>query len=49
MKVDAIPGRLNEFITMVCKPGIYFGQCSELCGVAHGYMPIVIEAVHPES
>jgi heme/copper-type cytochrome/quinol oxidase subunit 2 len=30
---------------MVCKPGVYYGQCSELCGVAHGYMPIQVIAV----
>jgi cytochrome c oxidase subunit 2 len=46
LKVDAIPGRLNEFITMICKPGFYYGQCSELCGVAHGFMPIVVETVN---
>jgi len=45
LKVDAVPGRLNQFITMVCKPGVYYGQCSELCGVAHGYMPIQVVAV----
>jgi heme/copper-type cytochrome/quinol oxidase subunit 2 len=45
LKVDAVPGRLNQFITMVCKPGVYYGQCSELCGVAHGYMPIQVIAV----
>jgi cytochrome c oxidase subunit 2 len=49
LKVDAIPGRLNEFITMICKPGFYYGQCSELCGVAHGFMPIVIETVNPNN
>ena len=48
LKVDAIPGRLNEFITMICKPGFYYGQCSELCGVAHGFMPIVVETIHPD-
>ena len=45
LKIDAVPGRLNQFITMVCKPGVYYGQCSELCGVAHGYMPIQVIAV----
>ena len=49
LKVDAIPGRLNEFITMVCKPGFYYGQCSELCGVAHGFMPIIVETVNPNT
>jgi cytochrome c oxidase subunit 2 len=42
IKTDAVPGRLNQVITMVCKPGVYYGQCSELCGVSHGFMPIVI-------
>jgi Cytochrome C oxidase subunit II, periplasmic domain len=32
---------------MICKPGIYYGQCSELCGIGHGFMPIMVEAVHP--
>jgi cytochrome c oxidase subunit 2 len=31
---------------MICKPGFYYGQCSELCGVAHGFMPIVVETVN---
>lgn len=45
IKVDAVPGRLNQFIVEINKPGIYFGQCSELCGPLHGFMPIVIAAV----
>jgi len=45
IKVDAVPGRLNQFITLICRPGIFYGQCSELCGVAHGFMPIVVHAV----
>jgi cytochrome c oxidase subunit 2 len=36
---------LNQFIVEINKPGIYFGQCSELCGPLHGYMPIVIAVV----
>jgi hypothetical protein len=44
-KVDAVPGRLNQIITTICKSGIFYGQCSELCGVAHGFMPIVVQAV----
>ncbi|MFL6722995.1 MAG: cytochrome c oxidase subunit II [Sphingomicrobium sp.] len=47
-KIDANPGRLNETWVKVDRPGVYFGQCSELCGARHGYMPIVIEAV-PEA
>lgn len=48
VKLDAVPGRLNETWFMAEEPGTYYGQCSELCGVNHGFMPIVIEAV-PES
>ena len=43
--VDAVPGRLNETWYKVEKEGIYFGQCSELCGLNHSYMPIVVKAV----
>jgi len=46
IKVDAIPGRLNQFGIKVRVPGIYFGQCSELCGVGHGFMPIKLQFVH---
>ena len=47
-KIDAVPGRLNETWFKVEKPGVYYGQCSELCGARHAYMPIAIEAVSPE-
>lgn len=47
IKIDAVPGRLNETSFTVDKPGVYFGQCSELCGARHAYMPIVVEAVEP--
>lgn len=47
-KIDAVPGRLNEGWTRVDQEGVYFGQCSELCGVRHGYMPIAVEVVSPE-
>lgn len=43
-KLDAVPGRLNEKMLIIEQPGVYYGQCSELCGVKHGYMPIAIEA-----
>lgn len=43
VKVDAIPGRLNQFGIRVRSPGTYYGQCSELCGVGHGFMPIKIQ------
>jgi len=48
IKVDAVPGRTNETWVQVEKPGVYYGQCSELCGVNHGFMPIAIEVVTPE-
>jgi cytochrome c oxidase subunit II len=47
IKLDAIPGRLNETSFTIEKPGLYFGQCSELCGARHAYMPIAVEAVTP--
>ncbi len=47
-KIDANPGMLNETWVKVDRPGVYFGQCSELCGARHGYMPIVIDVVTPE-
>ncbi len=47
-KKDAIPGYINELWTLVEKPGTYRGQCAELCGKDHGFMPIVVEAKSPE-
>ena len=47
-KIDAIPGRLNETWFMVREEGVYYGQCSELCGRDHAFMPIAIRAVSPE-
>ncbi|GAA0738309.1 cytochrome c oxidase subunit II [Sphingomonas japonica] len=47
IKLDAVPGRLNETSFTIDKPGLYFGQCSELCGARHAYMPIAVEAVSP--
>lgn len=44
-KLDAVPGRINEKVLFVEKPGVYYGQCSELCGARHGYMPIAVEAL----
>ena len=48
IKLDAVPGRINETSFIIEKPGVYFGQCSELCGARHAYMPITVEAVSPE-
>nr|YP_010974599.1 cytochrome c oxidase subunit II [Pomacea aulanieri]WNR57052.1 cytochrome c oxidase subunit 2 [Pomacea aulanieri] len=45
IKVDAIPGRLNQVGFFIKYPGIFYGQCSEICGANHSFMPIVIEAV----
>lgn len=48
MKTDTVPGRTNEAWIHVDEPGVYYGQCSELCGVGHAYMPIVVEVVPKE-
>lgn len=45
VKIDAVPGRLNEKTFTIERPGVYYGQCSELCGARHGFMPIAIEAL----
>jgi cytochrome c oxidase subunit II len=47
VKMDAVPGRLNEKSFSIEKPGVYYGQCSELCGARHAFMPIAIEALPP--
>nr|QJF46875.1 cytochrome c oxidase subunit II [Marasmia exigua] len=44
VKVDANPGRLNQTNFFINRPGIFFGQCSEICGANHSFMPIVIES-----
>nr|YP_010372382.1 cytochrome c oxidase subunit II [Pseudemys concinna]YP_010372395.1 cytochrome c oxidase subunit II [Pseudemys peninsularis]UPA56064.1 cytochrome c oxidase subunit II [Pseudemys concinna]UPA56077.1 cytochrome c oxidase subunit II [Pseudemys peninsularis]WCD42323.1 cytochrome c oxidase subunit II [Pseudemys concinna floridana] len=45
VKTDAVPGRLNQATFIVTRPGVFFGQCSEICGANHSFMPIVIESV----
>ena len=45
LKIDAVPGRLNQFVFIVIINSIIHGQCSEICGVNHSFMPIIIEAV----
>nr|YP_009647027.1 cytochrome c oxidase subunit 2 [Chloropicon roscoffensis]QBX98662.1 cytochrome c oxidase subunit 2 [Chloropicon roscoffensis] len=45
VKCDAIPGRLNQVSLFIKREGVFYGQCSELCGVNHGFMPIVVESV----
>ncbi len=49
VKVDAIPGRINETWFRIEREGVYYGQCSELCGINHGFMPITVEAVSKEA
>nr|YP_254639.1 cytochrome c oxidase subunit II [Aphrodroma brevirostris]AAO20286.1 cytochrome c oxidase subunit II [Aphrodroma brevirostris] len=44
VKTDAIPGRLNQTSFITTRPGIFYGQCSEICGANHSYMPIVVES-----
>nr|WNH22716.1 cytochrome c oxidase subunit II [Equetus punctatus] len=45
IKMDAVPGRLNQTAFITARPGVYYGQCSEICGANHSFMPIVVEAV----
>ena len=45
VKCDAVPGRLNQTSISVQREGVYYGQCSEICGTNHAFMPIVVEAV----
>jgi cytochrome c oxidase subunit 2 len=47
VKMDAVPGRLNETWFKTDRPGVYYGQCFELCGARHAYMPIAVEVVAP--
>nr|ALO20780.1 cytochrome c oxidase subunit 2 [Sarsia tubulosa] len=48
VKADAIPGRLNQVSFLIKRPGVYYGQCSEICGSDHSFMPIVVEGVSQE-
>lgn len=45
VKIDAIPGRINQFCFSSKRSGVFFGQCSEICGANHSFMPIVLESV----
>nr|AGN71169.1 cytochrome c oxidase subunit II [Eleutherodactylus atkinsi] len=45
VKVDAIPGRLSQTSFIVSRPGVFFGQCSEICGANHSFMPIAVETL----
>nr|YP_010610852.1 cytochrome c oxidase subunit II [Sahlbergotettix salicicola]WAP91673.1 cytochrome c oxidase subunit II [Sahlbergotettix salicicola] len=48
-KIDASPGRINQSNIMINRPGLFFGQCSEICGSYHSFMPIVVESINIES
>lgn len=49
VKVDGIPGRTNEVPLFIKRKGVFYGQCSELCGVNHGFMPIVVQSMNKKS
>lgn len=49
VKLDGVPGRINETWFRITRTGTFYGQCSELCGAGHAYMPITIKAVTPEA
>lgn len=48
IKIDSCPGRLNQINTYINREGVFYGQCSELCGINHGFMPIVVETIKPK-
>ena len=45
VKADAVPGRLNQVTLLPTRPGVFYGQCSEICGANHSFIPIVVEAI----
>nr|QGZ10025.1 cytochrome c oxidase subunit 2 [Eisenia nordenskioldi pallida] len=49
VKVDAVPGRLNQIGFTTSQPGVFYGQCSEICGANHSFMPIAVEAINTKS
>ena len=49
IKVDAVPGRLNQVGFTGCRPGVYYGQCSEICGANHSFIPIAAEVVNTKT
>nr|AYU71296.1 cytochrome c oxidase subunit 2 [Eucnemidae sp. 4 ACP-2013] len=49
VKVDATPGRINQISFLIKKAGLMYGQCSEICGMNHSFMPIVIESISPKN
>jgi len=49
LKIDAVPGRLNQTSVIIRRAGVYYGQCSEICGTYHGFMPSVVQGVEVEN
>lgn len=49
LKIDATPGRINQSSIIIIRPGIYYGQCSEICGANHRFIPITLESVSIET
>nr|YP_010478335.1 cytochrome c oxidase subunit II [Nesophrosyne sp. 58 GMB-2012]UVI59779.1 cytochrome c oxidase subunit II [Nesophrosyne sp. 58 GMB-2012] len=49
IKIDGTPGRINQGSIMMTRPGVFYGQCSEICGANHSFMPIMIESVNMKS
>tara|TARA_B100000989_G_scaffold297990_1_gene285598 strand:+ start:4799 stop:5008 length:210 start_codon:yes stop_codon:yes gene_type:complete len=49
VKVDAIPGRLNQLSFLANREGVFYGQCSEICGLQHAFMPIAVEVTDIEN
>ena len=49
VKMDAVPGRLNQISLFIKRKGVFYGQCSEICGINHGFMPIVVKAIPIET
>lgn len=47
IKIDATPGRLSQASLFIKRDGLYYGQCSEICGINHGFMPIAVKAIYP--
>jgi cytochrome c oxidase subunit 2 len=47
IKADAVPGRLNQLNVFFNRPGVFYGQCSEICGANHSFIPISVEAITP--
>lgn len=47
IKIDACPGRINQVVFSVLREGVFYGQCSEICGINHSFMPIVVGVSYP--